>query len=1659
MELHPPGYRNLSTYSKDNCRSCSYFSQAYGGFCTKYNQRMGQDLTICDDFLARGYVYCAYCGAPIKENSVKCPHCQADLMTTPADGMVKSGETGIDTEKENLLRIHKIFQDTTSYSPKFEQKYRIWKQYLLDLSNRNFQLNFRPHSNRTVEIISPSLGNIFQLLVGEEKRLHFLPVFNPDSIIHKKNTEDAKDEYEKTVHQMYEKALFKILESPPPDKLIGGVNDKELERRLARFASKNDDFLEEKGVNALFFTFGLLKWQENGSNSPNSHHFSPILFVPVRVSRVSVKKLHSVEILDENIFFNPSLRHKLKIDHQLEFPEFKGEYSKQNVLGYFDQLSNVVKDFPAWEITYRTFISFFAFNKIPLFQDLYDYKPLYYNHPFIHHLAELSRYPQNIDISQLSEEQTHNERAINAFSILDIDHSQLQAVSYVEQGYSCIIRGPPGTGKSQCISNIISECLSDGKTVLFVAQKSVALDVVKKRLDKTGVGEFCLELHSDKSNKRKVMDQIRHTYNTELRPFNVPNEKYNTLNRLENRLTEYIKEINAPIPPENHRVEQFLADLDGLREIDFFNSYIPNVETISSDHLERMADIFDSLENYPEIITNYENFPWRLTSLNQPPEHAQKEIQKVLFQFKAQLQRFQEQLTIFSQRYGIYQPNYVQDMQELSEFFSKYASKTLWVNVEQFIQVYDANFESFRKFYKPAYLAFRKRVLHKIAPKKGNRKFLHTHLKYIQQIQHKFLKDNSSEVRKTMEVSQLDAVESEFNQLLQSMNQLMNLKDHPILVKLPILPVIQQKKASYWENLAEWCDFWLEKLDFFNDWLQFSNLIQQLKDNQLELFVSELISTKITSNLAARFRKTYLVQWLIWVFHSSNSLSAFNRDKYEKWAERFGELDAELLKINRYRLAERLFKHRPIAPWLYQTDESNEIGFLNRELIKRRNIKPLREILSVTRDYILTLKPCLLMSPLSIATYLPMEDFYQYFDLVIFDEASQVCTEDAIGAIVRGKQVVIVGDERQLPPTRFFTSQLFNNDSDSDSDSDSSTDFDEYDSILEEAMAMELPIFTLKNHYRSKREDLIVFSNHKYYDSMLNTFPDIFLEEGNYGSGKDQENENKGSDISHQSAIAFHYIQNGLYDRGKTRTNKIEADEVARAIIEHYSKNSGQSLGVIAFNEAQMEAVEKALAKKLKENPDQERFIDFTGPERLLIKNIENIQGNERDVIFFSIGYGYDDEGIFRLNFGALNQMGGERRLNVAITRARYRMEIFCSFNPFKIDYQRTQSIGVRDFFHFLQFAYTHSIQVLSSKLSMQTSLDFYTDLQKSIAGKLEALGFKVDIGVGKSNNRLDLAIVHPFDPTRYVLGIYLDHGSFANAPNCTERFRIRPSVLISLGWDLYHLYSVEWMEDHQKILEEIKERVYQICTLEKNKPSPSHSKKASPSSSVPSSADFYQISELDVMSLANSRWENSDFRKKVLKIPGVQEYRKFTFTEGYTTEEFHNPSFKREIIRSLKKIVAVEGPIHFDLAVSRMSELFGYKRKSKYVERILTDLIFSQDIVDHKSEPGFLHLLKSQKAQTSEVQSSFMCRLTLHPKDDPRKFYMISGLEIAKVIIFLLKNGGKMNRDTLQSTVMNIFGKKSSSSSAEEHFQKVLEKLVRNKKVHELNNIFWVDK
>ncbi len=524
------------------------------------------------------------------------------------------------------------------------------------------------------------------------------------------------------------------------------------------------------------------------------------------------------------------------------------------------------------------------------------------------------------------------------------------------------------------------------------------------------------------------------------------------------------------------------------------------------------------------------------------------------------------------------------------------------------------------------------------------------------------------------------------------------------------------------------------------------------------------------------FEADYCRWWLDAVVDGDEVLRGFVSAEHERRIAEFRALDERFAALTRDWLHASLCAGRPALEGVART---SEWGVLRHEMQKKARHLPLRELLARIPDALTRLTPCLLMSPLSVAQYLSPEA--ASFDLVVFDEASQIPVWDAIGAIARGRQVVMVGDPKQLPPTSFFDrAEAEPGDEEPEAD---------LESILDECLGANLPTLNLRWHYRSRSESLIAFSNHRYYGGALVTFP---------------------SPATEDRAVAFRVVEDGVYEKGGARTNPAEARALVADLLARLRspgfREAGLTVGVVTFNAEQQGLIEDLLDDARRRDPALEPFFDEAALEPVFVKNLESVQGDERDLMYFSVTYGPGRDGALSMNFGPLNRQGGERRLNVAITRARRELRVFSSLRPEQMDLSRTQAQGVRDLKHFLEFA-ERGPRALGEAVHGSVG-GFDSPFEQAVAAALAAHGWRVQPQVGVSAFRIDLGVVDPDAPGRYLAGIECDGATYHRSATARDRDKLREQVLRGLGWEIVRIWSTDWWVDRDGTLEKVLARL-----------------------------------------------------------------------------------------------------------------------------------------------------------------------------------------------------------------------------------------------------------
>ena len=608
-------------------------------------------------------------------------------------------------------------------------------------------------------------------------------------------------------------------------------------------------------------------------------------------------------------------------------------------------------------------------------------------------------------------------------------------------------------------------------------------------------------------------------------------------------------------------------------------------------------------------------------------------------------------------------------------------------------------------------------------------------------------------------------------------------------------------------------------------------------------------------------------------------LATFDGEIQGRRVREFVDLDRQRIRVTAMQVAREHHKHVPPLTG----GAVGPLGFLKGEMARRKGHKPIRQLMQGAGPPIQALKPVFMMSPLSVAQFLPPGVLS--FDLLVMDEASQIQPVDALGAIARSRQVVVVGDPQQLPPTAFFARAT----GQAEDDDDATAKASDIESILGLFKARGLPLRMLRWHYRSRHESLIAISNSQFYENKLVIVPSPFTQQSGLG-------------------LRFNHVQAGIFETGSTRTNPIEAEAVAQAVIHHAKATPDQSLGVVAFSAAQRKAIlERLEVLRRRLTPADEAFFQAHATEPFFVKNLENVQGDERDVILISIGYGPTAPGAKPpMRFGPVGQEGGERRLNVLISRAKRRCEVFASMTDEDIDpdFASTRK-GVFALKLFMHFARTGRMTLAES-----AGRDLHSVFEGQVAQALHERGYQVHRDVGVSGLFIDIAVADPELPDRYLLAIECDGPSYRSARSARDRDRLRRSVLESQGWIVHRIWSGDWFKRPQEQLDRVSAAI-----------------KAAKVELARDSAKAVQLPSYEIVSV-----ERDDFTE--MGIAGVAEEATLStpYEEAVLTRPAHLVGEIHEaplgaLSQLAEQVVSVEGPVHFDEIVARIRDAWGVGR------------------------------------------------------------------------------------------------------------------------------------
>jgi len=1563
-----------------------------------------------------------------------------------------------------------------------EERIKKWKDKLIDLSLRNRLLHFRPTKVTTIKIVDELPVEILRILIEENEGMEFLPA-DEDNLFDKEG-EDGDSSVEFESYQGDE-----IKDEHKDRYLQTRLSKEQLSKNLFRIYSKASSVMEEQGYNVLFISLGCLEWYESDNSDIKLR--APIILVPVELLRSSVRSKFKLKLHEEDQYIiNPALIVKMQRDFDINISPINEEKEEINPTEIFEEIKSAIKPYERWRITNDIHLSLFSFAKFIMYKDIEKFLGSLLNNNIIKMIC--GQYNEMHPSLGLLTEEKELDRILDphkTFQILDADSSQQQAILAAKNGKSLVIEGPPGTGKSQTIANIIAEFLAENKKVLFVSQKMAALEVVKKRLDNNNLGDFCLELHSRKANKNEVIKELVRVLEMQKKQDHSHDEELVKLEEIREGLNRYVADVHAPYGKLEMTPYQAMGIINSHQDISDIAFVFDDPKEWDRRRFNSCCELLENLVHNLTIIGNPIEHPWcwaQVTDIHYEDKVKLGQIIDSIIDNHLNIQNYVQKLAkhlcfieplsisgieimleagkvlvkapitmksiLKNQRWDSLSAdiaNIINTVKCFNDFKvginTKYRLDALLkdnIDIDLLLSRYSSyagyyvgplltSFWKDRKLlrkymsdikYKPSFKAIiedlgkikqGKELKTKIESLEEPGKELFGELwlgvesngEQLDSFSNWMVKFRSYIIKNYFNDTIFDKL-SERKTNIEDVNPLLEvlpvslkqLKDD-ILLLIDLVKIDEARtfKMGFIEyslpDLIKKTSDMNNSIDKLEDWAEYQNILLSCKELGLSKFIDKVNTLNITNEkIVDLFKCQFLRCWLNCAFSERTFLRKFRGEDHKKLIQKFGELDRKQIELAKIRLQHKLSgkldtEYTPS----YQPARGSELGILLRESRKSRAHMPIRKLFEQIPRVITELKPCLLMSPLTVAQFLNPQ--LVKFDLVIFDEASQIPPEDGVGSLLRANQVVIAGDSKQLPPTSFFQSEVITSEDMEEGNGENSVE--DLDSILDECSVSGIPKTMLRWHYRSKHESLIAFSNKNFYDNHLFTFP--CAEE----------------DVPHLG-IKFNYIPNTSYDRGGTGTNIEEAREVVKAVFKHFKEHPELSLGIGTFSIRQKYAIEDTIEQMLSEDSSLEPFFVKDKPENFFVKNLETIQGDERDVIFISVGYGKDLNGKLSMNFGPINQIGGARRLNVLVTRARRRLEIFSSIRGGDFDLSRTDSQGVHLLKNYLDFA-EKGKSVLMQGVDSEGFLE--SPFEESVFNILISKGIKVRKQVGCSGYRIDLAVVDENNPGKYILGIECDGAHYHSSVTARDRDRLREQVLEDLNWNLYRIWSTDWFKNPKKEIEEL------LNTVDR-------AKKGEFKKKLKFTPDY----EINLKSLpaADLFSENNN----------IDNYSTTPISRHFTSKDFYSGYLLKKA-EVLGKIVIHESPIHQEEARRRVIEHWGICALGSKVTLILKSVeeyCISKKMIKKKGE--FFWALNMDKP----IVRRRNC------EDVSRKIELIAPEEIGEAALLVLKKEYSIPKDDLISQTASLFGFDRITEDIHNYVWEAIKKYKNQHKIVEIN-------
>lgn len=1582
----------------------------------------------------------------------------------------------------------------------------LWERNLLDLTLRNNLLNMRIGS-RLMPLAAPSLDDLENSL-ADGTSLSISP----------KPREWGK------VDPAFELVAFigemkGFLDGELKSKRLRTfLTEAELSKAITGLYRASNLSLEETGSNTLYMSFGALRWFRSGDSTP---HYAPLVMIPVEIIRKSAKRGYALAVRDEDPQINVSLLEMLRRDFGIDIggldplPLDKRGIDTRIV---FNTFKHKIIGQAQWEVLEVACLGIFSFSQFVMWNDIHSHETELRRSPIVSSLLDghLTWNAQPMVMPNKIEQE-------DTLLTVEADASQLFAIKEAVTDKSFVLHGPPGTGKSQVITGIIANALMHDKRVLFVSEKAAALNVVEKRLNKLGIGKVCIELHSNKANKAHVLDQLQQAsemnagntlgeYDTQLEAVRHLKaeldeyaealcEKNEAGLTLREQICRYEKLRDRELPwidipagyietidgrtdleddiraverlsaatsdtvnPANHPLRRVLGSTythTALFELkpalNALDDALINLETKSigiTDVLEvSMPSTREEWAQFIEMISSSLHVPllpasWiaqtNLTPLINGIERVMNEGEQIdtlvstnpewipaffqldadslniewhqaqsagFFKKKKAMEAVVGKVSSYSKR-TISEQDIPRAVAALRDFDAKKtAHKSHLANIAPLLSDF-ACFDDYDREAISAAIANARESIASGALTDPATKSLCAKL-----ATDKALPSRCAGLTACWEdvLSAFSDVESIVGGIFVASNE-------------GWIPALRETTSSLREHSLELQEWML--------WRASANLVEQ---RGLACVVDAIMSGTPPQEIPVAFEKSLYRAMCAASLAKHKAIAAFSGRVFEEAVRQYAEASNKLMELARKELLLHLASKVPNLTLAAQN--GSEAAILKRAIRSRGRGVSIRSLFSSIPTLIKGLAPCMLMSPLSVAQYLDFSN--EPFDLVIFDEASQLQTCKAVGALARAKHAIIVGDPNQMPPTAFFASQM---------NDDELSDIADMESILEDCLAINMPETYLQWHYRSQHESLISFSNMQFYKSKMCTFPS-----------------------ADDSVSRVHSVHVPGYYEGSGR-NSFEARAVVEELRRRFAESSGkpQSLGVITFNVKQQALIEDLLDEEYAKDPSFESWT-LAGPEPLFVKNLENVQGDERDVILFSITYAPDENGKMAMRFGPVNTEGGWRRLNVAITRARREMILFSTLEPEQIDLSKTSSKGIRALKGFLEFA--RRGHFVSTGTTSSSDEDY---IATQVCERLEAQGYTVKRNIGSSSYKVDIAISDNALEGRYLAGVLLDGASYGRAKSTHDREVSRETILKNLGWHIFHIWSIDWWANSSKVISDLStflEKTKAIATAQHKDDAADTASKIpfdqtgaykpeitilAPNQKTESTSPFKPIDKHEPDSERFFAIDSASVERKpdqekptVIYVDSpsssdieVVPYQYAMLPDGPTlSSDEYTGSNEEEITARFQKVIDTEAPIEKTRLCNKVRESFGIARSGHRIQARNNEILGKTEHKEAKrGEEVFVWRREDDPMSFKSVR--------IPDPDDMPASNEISDEEIACLFVLVISESGPMSRDNLIRTAATRYGYRRIASKIQGIFAEAIPKAKRRKMIVEENGL-----